>query len=92
MRRAPGSVSNSAALTCLLLVFSFLLFPTLSCFTSTIFQLAFGSSSGFFGVLCDFMSRFASFERCGVLIAFLALALGISLLFAGVSARADSQY
>jgi hypothetical protein len=92
MRRAPGSVSNSAALTCLLLVFSFLLFPTFSCFTSAIFQLAFGSSSGLLGVLCDFVSRFANFERCRVFIAVLSFALGISLSFAGVSARTDRQY
>src|SRR5579862_596688 len=86
------NTTNSTALTCLLLVFSLLLFPTFRCFTSAIFQLAFGSSSGLLGVLCDFVSRFASFERGGVLIAVLSFALDFSLLFAGASARADRQY
>ena len=88
----PRSTPGSAVLTRLLLVFSFLLFPTLSRFMGAIFEFATGSSSGFFGVLCDFVSRFADFESCRVLIAFVSLALGISLPLAGMRARVHSQY
>jgi hypothetical protein len=80
-----------AVLTGLRAVFSFLLFPAFTSFTNTVLKFVFGCGGYALGVLCDFVSSFASLERHRVSVALLSLTLGISLPFIGARTSAHGE-
>jgi hypothetical protein len=75
-------------LTGFLPVFPLFLFPTFFGFASSILQLARSFSGRLLGVLCNFVSRLAHFERSRVPVALLSFALGVALSSARARATA----
>jgi hypothetical protein len=82
---------NSAVLIGLVAILLLFLFPAFPRLASAFLQLAFGCSSGVLRVLGHLVSGFARLKGRGIPIAFLSLALGLSLPFTAVRATADGQ-